>query len=596
MNRTTARILPGVASATALIALLSACSQPASYASVDLSGSYPQSAGEYAQSTQQSAPVYQSTQAYTYAVPAQPNYAAPYAPAYQTAQLPQVASIDPTLGYESIGSLPGYQPFAAPALVDEPGLLRADTVLDPNAYIDIGQSIDVTPPAVPEYQTSYLSPGAGTIDIDALPPPAVKAAPPVYEMVSPQYQPFQPQLESAPLAAPSAPLPEVSSDYTYLPEDPQPEPLTDPNYTDAGDYINYRSAQDPQPIQTRFPSPIAPVIAPPAQSYEPPATIPRPINAYPRPYEGLRPGVFPPAPDSGTAALTEVKQEIWTELAAAESIEDAPVAAQSVVYLPTQSAPIADNAMVYEPIEIAEAAPMAQSAVVLGAESHLIQEGETLYRIAQNYRTTPEILAATNGMTVQTTIFPGQQLLVPVSVAGGEDALSDAPVVVLDQDQPIQHHPVDSLVIQPEIGGPGAELPVISPELGRELLASQTVHQQSAPRNVEPNFGWPVHGQVYRLKGGQIEIATPAGQMVRAAAAGRVIGVEHGTLGTLIMIEHEDGWRSHTFGLAHAKVVVGQPVYKGTQLGPVDSPGRIRLELRDGSSRIAEVLGLLRKG
>ena len=92
---------------------------------------------------------------------------------------------------------------------------------------------------------------------------------------------------------------------------------------------------------------------------------------------------------------------------------------------------------------------------------------------------------------------------------------------------------------------------------------------------------------------GAIEIDTPLNQSVAAAAAGRVIDIQNGSRGYLVVIEHDDGWRSLTLGLGTVAIQPGQRVFKGMTLGRT-GPQRVRFELRDNASNIAEALGVLR--
>ncbi len=106
-------------------------------------------------------------------------------------------------------------------------------------------------------------------------------------------------------------------------------------------------------------------------------------------------------------------------------------------------------------------------------------------------------------------------------------------------------------------------------------------------------YAWPVQGDVFRLSEGQIEIEAPAGTTVSASAAGRVVHVEDGPRGVLVVIEHNDGWRSLTLGVQRPRVVQGQIVKAGTPIGEASSQ-RVRFELRDTQAKIADSLGALR--
>ncbi len=77
-------------------------------------------------------------------------------------------------------------------------------------------------------------------------------------------------------------------------------------------------------------------------------------------------------------------------------------------------------------------------------------------------------------------------------------------------------------------------------------------------------------------------LETGPGALVVAPGAGRVAfaGPYRG-FGTIVIVEHADGWTSLLTGLAATRVGVGQPVVPGSPLGeaPVREP-RITVELR----------------
>jgi murein DD-endopeptidase MepM/ murein hydrolase activator NlpD len=62
---------------------------------------------------------------------------------------------------------------------------------------------------------------------------------------------------------------------------------------------------------------------------------------------------------------------------------------------------------------------------------HVVQRGETLYRIAQRYGTTVQALAAANNLANPNLIYRGQKLIIPVSMASPAEPLP-APFVAVE--------------------------------------------------------------------------------------------------------------------------------------------------------------------
>jgi len=413
---------------------------------------------------------------------------------------------------------------------------------------------------------------------------------------------------------------------------------------EVGDYYNLRNEQRAPDTVQQARLPVAVPIPAPTQAL-PPRTggnisLPSASQEYPRPYEALPPGFFPTYDfPSGNDLISQAP------------VAEAPLQLASVA----PRAPISDVFTRSGGGDASMMPPVQQATFGSGADlPYTIQPGDTLYGIARKHGVTPLDIAQANGLPLAGTIYPGDTLSIPSQeMAGGPQSLGDAPIVVLQtaqsasistfvpdfSDRSVEMVDIAELARlfgDRQNGDPGAGIPVISAGAadalrGRvnmtpteiisepvssvmgttiipdsEFAASVPAPIQAAPIQAAPiqaapmqagmtpgAYSWPVHGDVYRLEQGGIEIAAPAGRTVSAAAAGRVVHVENGPRGYLVVIEHDDGWRSLTLGLGGTAVQTGERVFGGGTLGYTGSQ-RIGFELRDGSSNVAEALGLLR--
>lgn len=192
------------------------------------------------------------------------------------------------------------------------------------------------------------------------------------------------------------------------------------------------------------------------------------------------------------------------------------------------------------------AAPVKVSQPKYGA-THIVQRGETVYRIATSNGITALDLALWNRIPPPYTIYPGQRLrLYP----GGASA---APVAARPGSRP----PADK---------PAAPVAVTAPSV--------------APFS----WRWPAQGQLLNLyQAGNptrqgIDIAGASGQPVYAAADGVVVYSGSGLVGygELIIVKHNEQWLS-AYGHNRArKVNEGQLVKAGEQIAEMGRSGAAR--------------------
>lgn len=187
--------------------------------------------------------------------------------------------------------------------------------------------------------------------------------------------------------------------------------------------------------------------------------------------------------------------------------------------------------------------------------THVVQKGETLYRIARAYGIDPSELMEANGISDPKSLVVGQELFVP----GAPRAVD---VVTLP---------------------PGA--------------AASSQEPETLPRkNPGAKMRWPVQGVLYRgygVKQGQrhdgIDISAPEGTLVRAAAGGEVIytGTQSG-YGVIVILRHPDALvtlyahNSAVLVKDGDRVEAGAPIAKVGQSGRTTGP-HLHFEVREGT-------------
>jgi lipoprotein NlpD len=203
---------------------------------------------------------------------------------------------------------------------------------------------------------------------------------------------------------------------------------------------------------------------------------------------------------------------------------------------------------------------------------HVVQRGDTLYKIAWQYRVDQRDLVRWNGLGDPDVLRVGLRLrLVPPRgfVAPPPQAAAAAP-------------------------RPAASAP--SPPRGAQRPAAERapVAPASRPPAASANaaWAWPTEGRLVTrfgvpgAVGSGIGIAGRAGQPVRAAAAGRVVYAGGGLIGygQLVIIRHDDTFLSAYGYNSDLLVTQGQDVTRGATIalmgqGPERQP-RLHFEIR----------------
>lgn len=157
-------------------------------------------------------------------------------------------------------------------------------------------------------------------------------------------------------------------------------------------------------------------------------------------------------------------------------------------------------------------------------DTHRVQAGETLYSISFGYVWDYRQIAEWNQLKPPYTVYEGQILRVAPPVGGA----------IVESRDSVKVTPLPRAVTKPMTPLP---------------LPPSVQTQAALNPNLPIQWRWPTEGKlVQNFSGGSkgIEIAGKTGQMVRAAAGGRVVYAGGGMLhyGNLIIIKHNDAFLS----------------------------------------------------
>ena len=224
-----------------------------------------------------------------------------------------------------------------------------------------------------------------------------------------------------------------------------------------------------------------------------------------------------------------------------------------------------------EPLKVAALARVRRESVQAsddGQRYHVVQPGETLWRISRRFNTTVDTISGLNGLSDPTALSVGMRLRLPASaVDSGPESVAPA---------------------QPGVGS-GLKKTADALPRGKPAVGSQ--------RRGKSKLQWPVDGKITSRFGRRwgrahdgIDVGAPRGTSVRAAEAGEVLfSGGHGSYGNLVVIKHSG--RLVTV-YAHNKINLvrkGQRVRRGQRIAQVGQTGRasgphLHLEVRVGTT------------
>lgn len=205
------------------------------------------------------------------------------------------------------------------------------------------------------------------------------------------------------------------------------------------------------------------------------------------------------------------------------------------------------------------------------ATEHVVQPGETLMGIANRAKVPRVLIAEANGLKPPYLIRAGQKLKIPRTrrhtVIRGDTGFS----VAYRHAVPWRDIAIANGIEPDDPLKPGQVL----------LIPTIVAPAEAAPGAAEatpaPRFAWPLAGAIRRgftERGAKdyhdgIDIRTPEGTAVRAAAAGKVLfaGSEPRQFGNLVVIDHGNGWNSAYAFLSRVTVAKDEEVRAGERIG-----------------------------
>lgn len=220
---------------------------------------------------------------------------------------------------------------------------------------------------------------------------------------------------------------------------------------------------------------------------------------------------------------------------------------------------------------------------------HVVEPGQTLYRIAKVYSVDEARLAKVNGITDPKQLTAGQRLYIPGAVLA-----RDVPVERPKAPPPPVVPPPPVKPVKPK----PAQTVAKTKSATQKPVPVGTAEAIPGPRPAPGTFVWPVRGQVvaeFGTAAGKsskgIEIAVPHGTPVIASAAGKVIYSGNGIrgYGNLIILEHAENFFTvygyNTKNLVAVDSFVGQGDRIALSGAPSDSKSpRLHFEIRKGKT------------
>lgn len=234
----------------------------------------------------------------------------------------------------------------------------------------------------------------------------------------------------------------------------------------------------------------------------------------------------------------------------------------------------------------------------IGARTHKVQPGETLFRIAAAHDIKTATLASYNNIPAPYAIKVGQTVNIPsdttlanLKTRPNQRIAKSTPKVQTTTLRKARAKPVRTVAVTKQPAPPVKRASYSGPLPTPAPMAST-------------KFRWPVKGRIIskfgaKRAGGRndgINVAVPLGTSVKAAENGVVAysGNELRGYGNLVLIRHADGWvtayahNSRLLVQRGDRVRRGQIIAKAGQTGSVTSP-QLHFEVRRGAKAVNPV-------
>ena len=259
------------------------------------------------------------------------------------------------------------------------------------------------------------------------------------------------------------------------------------------------------------------------------------------------------------------------------------------------------------------------------AKAYVVQSGDTLAAVARRFDVSAEELASLNDLPVRDRLRSGDRLALPSNIHNrGPTRTTEvveltpaAPRYTAPRRVTGQYEPLP----QGGIYTPGSSAPPTPPSttsayantappayataapppgrypaythsdpryagiVGRPFTESTSLTDTQIAAAGRGRFVWPVRGDTLAKFGAQgvgrrndgLDLRSPQGSVVRAAAAGEVVyaGNQVPGFGNLVLIKHSDGWVTAYAHLDRASVQMRQTVVQGQEIGAVGTTGGV---------------------
>ena len=297
------------------------------------------------------------------------------------------------------------------------------------------------------------------------------------------------------------------------------------------------------------------------------------------------------------------------------------------LHVPLRSADAGMDAQAARHLAVAVQAPLATDPAAL--RQHVVQRGETAYRIATKYGIRLDDLATANGLDASYAVRLGQVLRIPTappmstvltpsaevastsaSAAGAltvtAPTFGQAPGFIPPVPSPRPPAPANEPLRLTDAGGATAPVPALVPAVPEDEGSVTRVHLSGArtfaplpavrreetvllPERVSSDganvFNWPVRGRLLSTFGPReggfvndgINIAARKGEQVTTSLPGVVIFAsdELEKFGNLVLVQHDAEWVSAYSHLDSLIVGEGQQLQAGQVLGHVGVSGNV---------------------